>query len=73
MILEPEENYSILDKGNGKQVSISLPDNAELVWPFKGWDCYNLKTDRYVEPENWSLLLKIPVYKNGVEIIVNII
>ena len=52
----------------GRPVRISLPENAELVWPYNPWNCYNLKTDRFGRASGWGLILRIPVGPEGTEI-----
>ncbi|MFC1582659.1 hypothetical protein ACFL4W_03895 [Planctomycetota bacterium] len=64
----PEEKPDISTDKPGKAATVSIPDEAELIWPFKPWDPYNLKTDRHSHPGGWTLLLNIPIGPEGQEI-----
>ncbi|MCX7591942.1 MAG: hypothetical protein N2255_09990 [Kiritimatiellae bacterium] len=68
MVLEPESCPDVTAANSGRPLRLNLPPDAELVWPHKAWDPYNLESDRCEKPDQWTLLLKIPVWKDGVEL-----
>lgn len=73
IILKPEDMPDVETEEPGRPVKLTIPKGAELFWPYKGWNCYNLKTDRYTHAEDWTLVLKIPVYKEGTELAIEML
>lgn len=63
--LPPEQAPHRFRETQPAALTIKLPSKAELSWPYSGWDCYNLKMDRYQAPEEMTVLLKIPVGPDG--------
>jgi hypothetical protein len=73
LILDPEPQPDAASAAPGRPVKVTLPDDAEVVWPFKAWDMYNLKTDRHEKPERWTLILRVPVSRQGAELAVEVV
>ncbi|MGQ9663158.1 MAG: hypothetical protein ACUVWX_12590 [Kiritimatiellia bacterium] len=73
VILEPEPRPCAISESPGQPLRLSLPSDAELLWPFKPWDPYNLETDRCEKPEQWLVVLKIPVRREGVRLGIGIL
>ncbi|MHC4916272.1 MAG: hypothetical protein ACYTGB_12350 [Planctomycetota bacterium] len=73
LVLRPEERPCVVGEAAPRPVRISIPDDAELYWPFRGWDTYNLETDRYVKPKDWTAILRVPVGEAGVELTVEVL
>jgi hypothetical protein len=48
-----------------RPVRLVIPPESELVWPYKGWDPYNLESDRQQDPQHWRALLHLPIFENG--------
>ena len=69
MVLTPEPSPDVAAGATGKPVKLLIPDDAEVVWPFKDWDCYNLKTDRH-NAQGSTLLLKVPVSPSGAQVVI---
>jgi hypothetical protein len=67
MILTPEEQPDLTQKIAAKPIKLTLPDDAEIRWPFKHWNCYDLETHRY-PTKDATLLLKIPVTAAGTSV-----
>jgi hypothetical protein len=64
MVLTPEPRPDAAGDAPGRPLKLSLPDDAEVIWPFLSWNCYDLETHRY-GPRQGTLLLKIPVSPAG--------
>jgi len=68
--LQPETQPDVTSADAGHPIRLAIPHEAELVWPFKGWDCYNLETDRHEKPQGWTCVLRIPVPRDGARVLV---
>ncbi len=73
LVLRPEQRPCVVSGDAPRPVRISLPDDAELSWPYKGWDTYNLETDRFLKPRDWTAILRVPVGEQGVHLLVELL
>jgi hypothetical protein len=70
--LQPESRPNWISDAQSQAVTIRIPDDAQLCWPYKAWDPYNQKTDRHLKPVDWTVLLKIPVGPDGVDLLLEV-
>ncbi|MFH1707128.1 MAG: hypothetical protein ABIF71_04335 [Planctomycetota bacterium] len=72
LVFAPARGPGADPAAEGRPVRMSLPEDAMLVWPYKPWDCYNLKTDRHTHPSGWVPVVHVPVGPAGAELTVRV-